>query len=129
MGISDFIQRKKELFFVARDSDKLELQKANLMKQAAASRAEREKVDEIRKLQAEIRGNQNTIHEGRTAGSRAVVQKIATGFKSFGQGVKQFGDNQRGGNSDSPFYTGGVSGKKAIPPKTEGKTVVIKIGK
>lgn len=127
MGISDFIQRKKEMFFVARDADKLELQKQSLMKQREESRQEKTKVEEIRKLQAEISDNRNAIHEARTAGSSGIVKNIGAGFGKFAEGAKKFdkGVQQFSGepNKDSPFYTGGPSGIKKFKEKNHSKTI------
>ena len=134
MGIGDFIQRKKEQFFVARDADKLELQKANLLKQREESNRERQSVEEIRKLQSEINANQNAIHEARTAGSRGVAQKIGGGFKSFASGAQKFDKNIQKfsgtPNPNSPFHTGGVMGSSPVKEKkSSGKTIHIHFSK
>ena len=130
MGIAEIIQRKKEQFFVARDSDKLELQKQHLLAQRDASKAERAKVEEVRQLQNEISTNQRAINEGRSSG---VAGRVASGFKAFQKGVQkvqQQGEKMGPQNNNSPFYTGGIMERTAKPAKkTEGKTVVIRIGK
>lgn len=134
MGIREMIQKKKDQFFVARDSDKRALQIESLKKQAAITSQERQETDNIRKLQQQISGNEAKIQEARTAGSRGVAQKIGAGFKSFATGAKKFekGVSQFGGepNKNSPFYTGGAMGTSAPKAKkSTAKNIHIHIGK
>lgn len=133
MGISDYIQKKKQMFFVARDSDKLELQKAALMRERDKAAAERREVEEVRKLQAEINDHNTKIHEARTAGSRGVAQKIGGAFKNFAanakkidEGVKKFAPAQ---NNKSPFFTGGVTENRAKPKKAKQQHVHIHLNR
>jgi hypothetical protein len=132
MGISEFIEKKKQMFFVARDSDKLELQKAALMKERDKAAAERREVEEVRKLQAEINDHNQKIHEARTQGSRAIAQKLGGAFKNFSanakkidEGVKKFAPAS---NKNSPFYTGGVTENRAKPKKAKQAHVHIHFG-
>ena len=133
MGIREMIQRKKDQFFVARDSEKRALQIESLKKQAEITEKERRETQEIRRLQAQISGGEQQIHDARTAGSRGIAQKIGAGFKSFGAGAKKFekGVSQFGGqpNKNSPFYTGGAMGSSPKSKKSGSKNIHIHIGK
>jgi len=101
MGIMDYIEKQKQQFFVARDSDKREIQKAALMKERERLEKERIEVSDIRKLQADVSGHRQAIHQDMTQGSRNVGKRVAEGFREFGEVVKKF---DRPEVNKSPFH-------------------------
>lgn len=90
MGVWDYIEKQKQQFFVARDSDKREIQKLALIKERERLEKERIEVADIRRLQADVSMNKQAIHQDMTQGSRNVGKRVAEGFREFGEVVKKF---------------------------------------
>lgn len=100
MGIMEIIERRKQQFFVARDSEKLSLQKEALMKERERLFEEKKKVEEIRALQAEVSKERKDINSMRT-------QEVKTGFQKFGSGLRtglqNLNENVKQFSNDSPM--------------------------
>lgn len=101
MGVRDIIEKQKQQFFVARDSDKRELQRLSLIKENERLEKERVEVAEIRRLQNEIKVSNQAIHQDMTSGSRGIAQRLTKGFSDFGEVVKKFDKPEV---SKSPFH-------------------------
>ena len=127
MSISEWIQGKKKELFLARDADKLELQKAELSK-------ERERLQKQRNLEDEVRKEQRQIRELRSKPSRDRFAALSSGFKSIAEGVNRGSERIErlggGPNPNSPFYAGNPFGPdkpKISAPQKKGRTIVVNI--
>lgn len=83
MGIADIIERKKREFFIAKDADKLELQKAQLAR-------ERAEIERMNKLRADVRQEQSKLREARSMPTRERLTGIRSGFQNFASNVQRF---------------------------------------
>lgn len=126
MRISEYIQQQKERLFVARDADKLRLQKANLMK-------ERQALQEKARLKEEVRKEQRQIRQLKSEPVRSGLSKIKQSIQGFGTAAKgiqsnvaKFGEST---NANGPFSTGGPAQVKKANVQKADRPIIIKIGK
>lgn len=149
MGIADYIQRKKNELFVARDADKLEIQKAALAKERERLAKEREEMQSVRDLQAAVRKERSAVHDLKTQGSREAANKLFSGFKRLNENVKRFGGEEKKpgfvqnvsalGTADTGYFRQTLEFKQKSPfvvdhsprmaeeKKPKGRTVVINL--
>lgn len=128
MSIRDLIEQKKREFFTARDTDKLELQKAALAK-------ERKALEQKAKLRNDVKKEQQAIRDIRSQPVREKLSRLSTGFKNLAAGATrgQEAVKRLGGGGSSPFSPGGnpfSPGGSAAPSKVtagKAKTITIKI--
>lgn len=146
MSIRDIIEQKKQQFFLARDQDKRELQRASLEVEHKRLMQERQEAENIRRIQSDIREERAKIFQAKTEGTRRVANSIGDKIGAFGRGLskiaeksnnagnkgrKNFGKGQSNNPlfnlGTSPFSTGGPAGRVENPTTKKKETKVATI--
>lgn len=139
MGISDYIAKKKAAFFQAQSTDKLELQKTELMKQRTELAAREKLRQEIRNEKREIRQLKTAPVREKFAAFRAAGKRANTAISKFGEGGKNPFANESssgnlfGGSSAGPFAQSqsrnpfAPDTPNAPAKKSTGKTITIHV--
>lgn len=107
MSIRDFIERKKQEFFVAKDSDKLQLQKEYLAKEREKLVSQRTDLEQVRKLQDDVRRERSAV---KNLQGNDIMSKVRGGFKNLSENVKRFDGVEKKQQGNSPFFSAGPSG-------------------
>lgn len=101
MGITDMIRKAKEQHFINRDSNKLELQRANLAAEAKRISEEKRQVQEVSKLQNQIKKEKEDINSLRGQTTNNFLNKLKTNFQeakgrtpTVTNNIKSFGSDQ-----------------------------------